>query len=39
VVTGAATGLDADGRLVVRPDRDAHPLAVAAGDVEHLRYE
>jgi BirA family biotin operon repressor/biotin-[acetyl-CoA-carboxylase] ligase len=39
VVTGTATGLDADGRLVVRPDRDAHPLAVAAGDVEHLRYE
>jgi BirA family biotin operon repressor/biotin-[acetyl-CoA-carboxylase] ligase len=38
-VTGTATGLDADGRLVVAPERDATPFAVAAGDVTHLRYE
>jgi BirA family biotin operon repressor/biotin-[acetyl-CoA-carboxylase] ligase len=37
--TGRATGLDADGRLVVVRDPDATPFAVAAGDVEHLRYE
>lgn len=38
-VTGQATGLDLDGRLVVVPDRDAAPFVVAAGDVTHLRYE
>jgi BirA family transcriptional regulator, biotin operon repressor / biotin---[acetyl-CoA-carboxylase] ligase len=38
-VTGRATGLDLDGRLVVAPDRDGPPLVVAAGDVTHLRYE
>lgn len=37
--TGRATGIDDDGRLVVAQDPDATPLAVAAGDVEHLRYE
>lgn len=34
-VTGLATGLDADGRLVL--DRDGAEYVVAAGDVEHLR--
>jgi len=38
-VTGWATGLDADGRLLVAAGRDATPFAVAAGDVTHLRYE
>lgn len=36
---GTATGLDQDGRLVVLPDGIRTSLAVAAGDVEHLRYE
>jgi BirA family biotin operon repressor/biotin-[acetyl-CoA-carboxylase] ligase len=36
---GTATGIDGDGRLVVLPDGIRSPLAVAAGDVEHLRYE
>src|SRR4051794_18411240 len=30
-VTGTATGLDAAGRLLVAPERDAPPFAVAAG--------
>ena len=34
--TGLATGLDPDGRLLVRESPDAE-LAVAAGDVVHLR--
>ena len=38
-VVGTATGLDGDGRLLVQPDGIRSPLAVAAGDVEHLRYE
>jgi BirA family biotin operon repressor/biotin-[acetyl-CoA-carboxylase] ligase len=36
VLTARATGLDADGRLMVITD--AGPRAVAAGDVTHLRY-
>ncbi|MDM4762735.1 biotin--[acetyl-CoA-carboxylase] ligase [Galbitalea sp. SE-J8] len=35
---GTATGIDADGRLLVAPD-GAPERAVAAGDVTHLRYE
>jgi BirA family biotin operon repressor/biotin-[acetyl-CoA-carboxylase] ligase len=35
---GTATGLDADGRLLVTPGNGA-VQAVAAGDVTHLRYE
>lgn len=35
VLRGHATGLDADGRLVV--DVDGHPHAVSAGDVVHVR--
>jgi BirA family biotin operon repressor/biotin-[acetyl-CoA-carboxylase] ligase len=36
LVTGLATGIDPDGRLLVRESPDAE-LAVAAGDVVHLR--
>lgn len=40
---GTATGIDAEGRLVVQPldenGRRAEPRAVAAGDVTHLRYQ
>lgn len=34
-----ATGLDDDGRLVVREDESGRARAIAAGDVTHLRYE
>lgn len=36
---GLATGIDATGCLVVRSDTDDEIIAVAAGDVTHLRYE
>jgi BirA family biotin operon repressor/biotin-[acetyl-CoA-carboxylase] ligase len=36
---GTATGIDEQGRLVVKDQRDARPHAIAAGDVTHLRYE
>lgn len=36
---GTATGIDRSGRLTVRTDADAAVVAVAAGDVTHLRYE
>jgi BirA family biotin operon repressor/biotin-[acetyl-CoA-carboxylase] ligase len=42
-LTGRATGLDAAGRLTVRPDTDPHTgtgtaeTAVGAGDVVHVR--
>ena len=36
-LVGLAVGLDGDGRLVVQPDGAAPPVAVAAGDVVHLR--
>ena len=38
-LVGSATGLDGDGRLLVAGGPDAAPLAVAAGDVTHLRYQ
>ncbi|HEV7755424.1 MAG TPA: biotin--[acetyl-CoA-carboxylase] ligase [Mycobacteriales bacterium] len=37
VLAGEAVGVDADGRLVVRPDRGGADVAVAAGDVVHVR--
>jgi len=37
-VVGTAIGLDAVGRLLVRADPVHNVLAVAAGDVTHLRY-
>jgi BirA family biotin operon repressor/biotin-[acetyl-CoA-carboxylase] ligase len=36
---GTATGIDRSGRLEVRSDEDGALVAVAAGDVTHLRYE
>lgn len=42
VLVGSASGLDDDGRLLVRPaggDTVSATVAVAAGDVTHLRYE
>ena len=36
---GTATGIDRSGRLVVRRGSDGAVVAVAAGDVTHLRYE
>jgi BirA family transcriptional regulator, biotin operon repressor / biotin---[acetyl-CoA-carboxylase] ligase len=35
---GRATGIDAQGRIVLRTARDSSPTAIAAGDVTHLRY-
>ncbi|RFA15234.1 hypothetical protein B7R21_04195 [Subtercola boreus] len=37
-VTGLATGLDTDGRLIVKRDGGSGDLVVSAGDVTHLRY-
>lgn len=40
VLVGTASGLDGDGRLLVRPADTTEPtVAIAAGDVTHLRYE
>jgi BirA family biotin operon repressor/biotin-[acetyl-CoA-carboxylase] ligase len=36
---GTAIGVDASGRLIVRRSTDAAVVAVAAGDVTHVRYE
>ena len=36
---GTATGIDRSGRLQVRRGSDGQVVAVAAGDVTHLRYE
>lgn len=36
---GVATGIDSGGRLLVRSAGDDDTVAVAAGDVTHLRYE
>lgn len=38
-LVGTATGIDRSGRLVVRRSVDGQVIAVAAGDVTHLRYE
>ena len=38
-IVGTATGIDGTGRLQVRRSSDGRSLAVAAGDVTHLRYE
>jgi BirA family transcriptional regulator, biotin operon repressor / biotin---[acetyl-CoA-carboxylase] ligase len=38
-LTGVATALDPTGRLLVRQLADGAVVAVAAGDVTHLRYE
>jgi len=38
-LVGAAIGIDGSGRLEVRRSRDGRVVAVAAGDVTHLRYE
>jgi BirA family biotin operon repressor/biotin-[acetyl-CoA-carboxylase] ligase len=38
-IIGTATGIDGTGRLQVRRSSDGRSLAVAAGDVTHLRYE
>jgi BirA family biotin operon repressor/biotin-[acetyl-CoA-carboxylase] ligase len=37
VLTGEATDVDADGRLMIRPDGGGPDVAVAAGDVVHVR--
>ena len=39
VLVGTATDIDRTGRLVVTRSTDGRVLAVAAGDVTHLRYE
>jgi BirA family transcriptional regulator, biotin operon repressor / biotin---[acetyl-CoA-carboxylase] ligase len=36
-VTGTATDLDPDGRLLVADDSGSRPMAISAGDVVHLR--
>lgn len=36
---GTAIGIDGSGRLSVKMSSDGHIVAVAAGDVTHLRYE
>jgi BirA family biotin operon repressor/biotin-[acetyl-CoA-carboxylase] ligase len=36
-VRGTAVDVDGSGRLLVRTDHDAQPVAVAAGDVTHVR--
>lgn len=36
---GTATGIDGSGRLQLRRSTDGSAMAVAAGDVTHLRYE
>jgi len=37
-VVGAAVGIDDTGRLIVQPDGQSEALAVAAGDIVHLRH-
>jgi BirA family biotin operon repressor/biotin-[acetyl-CoA-carboxylase] ligase len=36
-LTGTAVDVDADGRLLVRPDGAVEPVAISAGDITHLR--
>ena len=38
-LVGLATGIDTTGRLIVKRATDGVIVAVAAGDVTHLRYE
>lgn len=38
-IRGIATGIDGSGRLLVRQRSNGQVVAVAAGDVTHLRYE
>jgi BirA family transcriptional regulator, biotin operon repressor / biotin---[acetyl-CoA-carboxylase] ligase len=38
-VFGLAVGIDGSGCLIVRASKDDRMIAVAAGDVTHLRYE
>jgi BirA family transcriptional regulator, biotin operon repressor / biotin---[acetyl-CoA-carboxylase] ligase len=37
VVSGAATGVDFDGRLLIADDAGDPPMAISAGDVVHVR--
>ena len=37
VVSGAATGVDFDGRLLIADDAGGPPMAISAGDVVHVR--
>lgn len=37
-IVGAAVGIDDTGRLLVQPDGQSEALAVAAGDIVHLRH-
>ena len=39
VMIGTATGIDSSGRLLLREAASDSPVAVAAGDIIHLRYE
>jgi BirA family biotin operon repressor/biotin-[acetyl-CoA-carboxylase] ligase len=35
---GKAVGIDDTGRLILQPDSGAEEVAVAAGDIVHLRH-
>ena len=37
-ILGAAVGIDETGRLILEPDGNEEPFAVAAGDIVHLRH-
>ena len=37
-IEGAAVGIDDTGRLIVQPDGPSDVIAVAAGDIVHLRH-
>jgi BirA family biotin operon repressor/biotin-[acetyl-CoA-carboxylase] ligase len=37
-VVGAAVGIDDTGRLILQPDSESQVMAVAAGDIVHLRH-
>jgi BirA family biotin operon repressor/biotin-[acetyl-CoA-carboxylase] ligase len=37
-IIGAAVGIDDTGRLIVQPDGEKEVVAVAAGDIVHLRH-
>jgi BirA family biotin operon repressor/biotin-[acetyl-CoA-carboxylase] ligase len=38
VIEGAALGIDDTGRLILQPDGQKEVVAVAAGDIVHLRH-